>query len=389
MDEELDVLLIGGGVAALWLLARLRERGRAARLLVEGAPGGAQSLAAQGIIHGGLRYALGAAPHRATPLQAMPERWVQCLEGRAAPDLRAARVHARELLLWHAGGAGARTAALATRLLAARVRTLPAAEHPAVLGGATRVWAIEEPVVDVPSVVEALLAAHAEAVAAVDWHAARFLRASDGRVEGIAQGAARLRARTTLLCAGEGNEGLLALLGASTPAMRRRPLQQVMLKHPALPPFFGHCIGARGRVRLTVTSHPHPDGSRVWYLGGELAERGAALPAAAQTAAARQEIAQLFPALALPGALWRTHRAVRAEPQLRSARPGDAYLGAVRGAPGALVAWPVKLALLPRLADRLEAELGIAAPPLPARNTLPAPATTITRARAPWEELFP
>lgn len=56
---KLDALIIGGGVAGLWLLNRLRNEGYQALLLEQEALGTGQSIASQGMIHGGIKYALG------------------------------------------------------------------------------------------------------------------------------------------------------------------------------------------------------------------------------------------------------------------------------------------------------------------------------------------
>ena len=56
-----DVVIFGGGVAGLWLLDELVRRGRDALLLESSRLGTGQSIAAQGIIHGGLKYSLAGA----------------------------------------------------------------------------------------------------------------------------------------------------------------------------------------------------------------------------------------------------------------------------------------------------------------------------------------
>ena len=59
MSESLstDVLIVGGGVAGLWLNARLRRLGYSTLLVDKGVLGGGQSAKSQGIIHGGTKYA--------------------------------------------------------------------------------------------------------------------------------------------------------------------------------------------------------------------------------------------------------------------------------------------------------------------------------------------
>ena len=53
-----DVVIIGGGVAGLWTLDQLVREGHRAVLLESSRLGEGQTVAAQGIIHGGLKYSL-------------------------------------------------------------------------------------------------------------------------------------------------------------------------------------------------------------------------------------------------------------------------------------------------------------------------------------------
>ena len=55
---KLDVLVIGGGVVGLWTLDRLVAAGHQAALLERDALGQGQSICAQGILHGGVKYSL-------------------------------------------------------------------------------------------------------------------------------------------------------------------------------------------------------------------------------------------------------------------------------------------------------------------------------------------
>ncbi|MFN7609893.1 MAG: FAD-dependent oxidoreductase, partial [bacterium] len=51
-----DVVLIGGGIAGLWLANVLQQKGYTVALLEENTLGGEQTLASQGMIHGGQKY---------------------------------------------------------------------------------------------------------------------------------------------------------------------------------------------------------------------------------------------------------------------------------------------------------------------------------------------
>ena len=58
---KIDAAILGGGVAGLWALNLLRARGYSAVLFEAGDLGGAQTIDSQGMIHGGIKYALGGA----------------------------------------------------------------------------------------------------------------------------------------------------------------------------------------------------------------------------------------------------------------------------------------------------------------------------------------
>ncbi|MHA5864347.1 FAD-dependent oxidoreductase, partial [Pseudomonas aeruginosa] len=75
-----DILIVGGGIAGLWLNARLRRAGYATVLVESASLGGGQSVKSQGIIHGGAKYALhGALTGASEAIADMPRRWRACL----------------------------------------------------------------------------------------------------------------------------------------------------------------------------------------------------------------------------------------------------------------------------------------------------------------------
>ena len=55
---QVDTLIFGGGAAGLWLLDELTRQGSSAVLLEAAKLGQGQTIASQGIIHGGLKYTL-------------------------------------------------------------------------------------------------------------------------------------------------------------------------------------------------------------------------------------------------------------------------------------------------------------------------------------------
>lgn len=384
-----DVLIVGGGIAGLWLNARLRRQGFATLLVENAQLGGGQSLKSQGIIHGGAKYALhGALTGASEAIAAMPKRWREALAGNGELDLSGVRQLSDAHYLWSPGTlAGNLTSFFASKAVRTRVDPVkgadlpPALQHPQFKG---KVYRLDELVLDVPSLIQRLAELAGDSLLA--GQRLEALR-EDGELLGLRVDGREVRAQRIVFSAGAGNAQLLADLGIAQPAMQRRPLHMVLVKGPSLKPLYAHCLGGGPKPRVTVTSHPAADGQWVWYLGGDLAEAdGVARDAATQIRAAQKELAGLLPWIDLADAQWATLRVDRAEPaQSGLVRPDNAFISDQQRL---LVGWPTKLALAPDFADRVLAALardGIqpgAHPPLP---ELPRPAL----ARPIWETLLP
>ena len=107
-DVEVDVAIFGGGIAGLWLLDQLVESGYSAALFEAHRLGTGQTVASQGIIHGGTKYTFGLALDSAVKsLRAMPTLWRDCVEGKRSPDLSSARVLSSRTHMWLPKQAGA------------------------------------------------------------------------------------------------------------------------------------------------------------------------------------------------------------------------------------------------------------------------------------------
>jgi len=383
-----DILIVGGGIAGLWLNARLRRQGFATLLVENASLGGGQSVKSQGIIHGGAKYALhGALTGASEAIADMPRRWREALAGSGELDLSGVRLLSDAHYLWSPGSlAGNITSFFASKAVRGRVDQVkgeqlpPALQHPKFKG---KVYRLAELVLDVPSLIARLAELAGDGLLAAESIAPLH---EQGQLVGLLVDGREIRAQRIVLSAGRGNAALLAALGLTQPVQQLRPLHMVLVKGPTLKPLYAHCLGGGPKPRVTVTTHPAADGEWVWYLGGDLAEaEGVARDAAAQIQAAQKEIGALLPWVDLSRARWATLRVERAEPaQSGLVRPDNAFL-AEQG--HLLVGWPTKLALAPDFADRVLAALdrdGIQPAthaPLPA---LPRPAV----ARPAWEELF-
>ena len=133
-----DILIVGGGIAGLWLNARLRRLGYATLLVENASLGGGQSLKSQGIIHGGAKYALhGALTGASEAIADMPRRWREAIEGSGELDLLGVRLLSEAHYLWSPGSlAGNLTSFFASKAVRGRVDQVkgeqlpPALQHP-------------------------------------------------------------------------------------------------------------------------------------------------------------------------------------------------------------------------------------------------------------------
>ena len=388
-----DIAIIGGGIAGLWTLNHLRKLGYSAILFEHSALGSEQTIGSQGMIHGGVKYALaGNWNDRAEAISAMPAIWRQCLRGEGKVDLRGARVLSEDFFLWSSARLQSRlTTFLASKMLRGRVEKVAAQDYPSPLQSPDfhgQVYRLEDLVLDVPSLVATLADRQHDAIFKVDWQSASLYR--DGNRALLELPECTVVPRRLVLTAGTGNEALIAALGATGPAMQRRPLQQVLVKHHYQESFYGHCMGSNPSPRLTVSSHISLDNRPVWYLGGELATSGADDEPGQLIERARGELKELLPWVDFGQTEWRTIRLDRAEPLRAGQRPDSAFVGKVGDMDNTLAAWPTKLTLCPDLADAIERQLvadGISPRHQPDLSAL-APLGTPPVATPYWDTLF-
>jgi glycerol-3-phosphate dehydrogenase len=353
---SVDVLIVGGGIAGLWLLAELRGKGVNA-LLATDELGKGQTIASQGIIHGGTKYALSGKLTGATlAIGDMPRLWRTALNGEGAVDLSRVNILAESQLLWTSSGIGSRlTGFFASKAMKSRMEAVPHKDYPELFQHAAfhgGLYRLDEPVLDVPSLLATLREQLAEALVQVDVAQSglqpvgeKFVYRAvlpDGETLMIEVG-------QIILTAGAGNDALLALL-RSRPQMQRRPLQMVMMRCD-MPMVYAHALGMSDKPRATITSHKDSQGKTIWYIGGQPAEQGVGKPPAEVIAATRHELTDLLPWLDFSHTEWATWNVDRAEGcQPDGSRPDQPMFARTANV---TVAWPTKLAFAPMLATRL------------------------------------
>lgn len=357
-----DIVIFGGGIAGLWLLNRLRDEGYQAILLETNGLGGGQTLASQGIIHGGLKYALGGNLTGATNVIAdMPARWRRCLNGEGDVDLSGCRLLSEHYYMWSDSGLRSKLKTfLGSKSLQGRVEAVSEEQYPSFFKAARRagtLYKLPDFVVDPKSLLDVLVNRQRDFIFQIESDSYSFNRDSTGKFDSVSlhgrSDEVLIQAQRFIFSAGQGNQELITRAGLQKPRSQLRPLKMTYLKTKDLPSVFVHCIGDSFSLtpKLTITSHVDSDGLAVWYLGGELAESGVKRDDEQQIESARALIGKLFPWVDCSSAQWQCFTINRAEARVNNNyRPDDAC---VVEEDNILVAWPSKLTLTPSLADKI------------------------------------
>ncbi len=364
-NSVIDVVIIGGGIAGLWTLARIRQAGYQAVLFEAEHLGCVQSGASQGIIHGGTKYALtGKLTHSAQSLQQMPQRWKDCLDGQGEIDLRQAKKLSKHQYLWSNKSMASRiTGFFASKVMTSRMQHLRKKDFSAPFDQTDfngELYRLDEPVLDIQSVIETIREQFSDFIFQQEVKGVTEISSDNYQINFSAQTlneTHRLIAKTLILTAGAGNEKLLASLNFSQPKMQRRPLLMPMLKAKKniLPKMYAHCLGASALPRMTITSHSLSADQTVWYLGGEIAEQGVGRTIEEQVKCAKKELQNLMPWMDFSQCQWSALAIDRAEPKMADgSRPVEP---AVFRKNQVITAWPVKLAMAPIMVDKIIDEL--------------------------------
>lgn len=358
---QVDVVIFGGGVAGLWTLDALIRRGLNAVLFERDALGVGQTGWSQGILHSGVKYALsGVMNESAAAVSALPDRWKACLEARGEIDLSATQIRSKHCWLWRTESLRSKVGMLGAKLA---LKTKPQAvrddERPPILRACPgEIARLGEWVIDPRSLVQTLATPHAARVLRGELVSVEHADASGASII-VRSGAHTLHiaARAIVLAAGGGNATLRTAFGLSAEAQQIRPLRMLVVKGQ-LPELNGHCVDGAA-TRVTVTSVPGTDGSTVWQVGGQVAERGPGMPIDEHRAWALNELHAALPGLDLHGCVAGSYDAPRAEAASAGKRPDDAV---VKRRGSILTVWPTKLVLAPRAADMVCEALADLAP---------------------------
>ncbi len=355
MKVDVDAVIVGGGIAGLWTLARLRDEGYSAVLLEDEALGAGQTRYAQGIIHGGTKYALtGKLTASSEAVSNMPSIWRACHAGNGELDLSSAAMISDAHYLWSTANLASKvTGFFASQVMRARTTALKPEQRPAIFQHKNfkgSIYRLDEPVFDTISVLRALAEPAMSAIPAIRKGSMQLL-SSSLKVEAVNRDGYEIGFNKLILMAGQGNEDLLLSAGLTRPAMQLRPLKMVMVRGGLTEKVFAHCMGAGINPRVTITTHTDNDNNIVWYIGGQLAEDGVRRSNDEQIARAEKELAALIPWQKLDAAQWAILDIDRAEVRHTDGHRPDTFYVDQQG--DIITAWPTKLALAPLLAQQI------------------------------------
>lgn len=365
-----DIVIFGGGVAGLWLLNRLRSEGYRTILFEQDGLGSGQTLASQGIIHGGLKYALnGVLTGASNTIATMPQRWRDCLAGNDSVDLTGVSLLSDQYYMWSQSGIRSKLKTfLGSKSLRGRVERVAAENYPEFFSQASvsgTLYNLPDFVIETESLVKTLSQGQEQNIFKLSREGARFQADHNGNIKTVVietdNGALAIDCQKLVFAAGKGNKQLIENANLQNVKTQLRPLNMVFVKGAKLPLIYVHCIGDSFSLtpKLTVTSHKDSTDQTVWYLGGEIAESGVGKSREEQLLAAHQLVSTLFPWLDLSETIWECFAIDRAEPAVNSNfRPDDAFLIEEKGV---MIAWPTKLTLAPSLGDMVVQQLKDAA----------------------------
>jgi glycerol-3-phosphate dehydrogenase len=387
IDVNVDVLIIGGGIAGLGTLAKLKQAGYKAVLLESEALGAGQTRFAQGIIHGGTKYALtGKLTASSEAVAGMPALWRDCLQGKGEIDLSQAILLSDAHYLWSTSSLTSRVSGFfASKVMRSRTNEVEKNSRPELFDRADfkgQIYALDEPVFDTLSVVRAIAEPLKQSILAVRKDKFQ-IQGNSLIVESVEGQRYVFNYQKLVLMAGQGNQAILSALKIQKPEMQRRPLKMVIVRGGLQDMIYAHCMGASVNPRVTITSHYDKHGDIVWYLGGQLAEDGVNRSDAEQINAAKKELAELIPWLDLSGSQWAILDIDRAEVKKEGSKRPDTFFAEEMD--NVITAWPTKMALSPVLAEHIVAMVKAAAIECVTNNDLPS-WPHVPYSELPWQE---
>ena len=283
---EIDAVIIGGGIAGLWTLMELKKAGYSAILAEKGGLGAGQTLASQGIIHSGAKYAISTNSIKDS-LEKMPSLWRDAISA----ELSGTKILAENQYLWTGENFISRFVGYCAQKIV-KSRMSKVLNKPDFLAESFKgdCYDLAEPVIDIPSLLHSFIKKYGGFI----W--------TDCKAEIVGNTVKianyQLLPKKIICCAGEEN---YYLCGSK---QQIRPLKMIVWRVPThAPNIYGHFLGYSDKPRLTISTHQNnwndANLGKVYWIGGEIAEK-VELEKDAQLALFKRLISKALPNLNLP-----------------------------------------------------------------------------------------
>ncbi len=351
-----DIVIFGAGIAGLWTLNRLRLAGYDAILLTDKGIGHGQSLSSQGIIHSGLKYTLAGKVNKlAKTISVMPQRWIDSIYGKGDIDLTDTIIASQsQIMMIPSGFMGGIVKMLTQKTFSNDVHEIQLSDDLKNAGFDGSAIRMNEPVLDIPSVIHNLSTAHVGRIFQVEPHKVSFSKNADGLITAIKYEDTTLHPSHVLFTAAAGNKLYAEALGhEQTFETQKRPLQMGFMK-PAPFELFAHFVGKSDKPVATITTHTDENGDMVWYFGGQVSERATSANASETIEACKNALAKYLPALDISAMEWSTLPINRVEGKCKK-RGFMPDTPSIHHESNVTYAWPTKLTFAPMLADEIMA----------------------------------
>jgi|TARA_B100001964_G_scaffold244114_1_gene324304 glycine/D-amino acid oxidase-like deaminating enzyme len=358
---DTDIAIVGGGVLGLFLLNWCKKNNRNVVLIESNKLGMGQSIASQGMIHGGQRYNLmGKLSSHAKLVNQMRSLWLDYLNGDGDFDLSTTRLISNHQYLYQLNTLKSKlVGTFASYWMQKRIKKLSHDEYPKWFHQECGSWyRLDEPVVDMGSLLKNL--AH-ELQSSIIYAKPSIIEQNDYRVKHIIfndqNSECVLHAQNYFFCAGKSNQDFLSQFGIKpTTLMQLRPLRQFIL-FDAPVDFFGHILGLDPRPSMTITTHKH-NGRRIWYLGGKIATDYLDKDEAFYSKMIKLQLKKAYPMFDFKDLNIKHFDVDRAEPlAINGLLPDFPVINKL--ASNAFMSWPIKLCLAPLVAKLMLEKISV------------------------------
>lgn len=365
LQINIDTLIFGGGVSGLWSHNQLYSNGYKCLLLETDTLGAKQTGYSQGIIHGGIKYALSNKISNSTQtIQAMPQIWQKFINNQGAfklPELKLITNY--QFLLTPKNLSGKFQQFLYNKMLASSCESIKPNQYPSFLQNSKfkyKISKLHENILDIPSLVNSLSQNIKNQYFQYDLK--NLIKISKNSeyyqliFENNSQQTLTINTKAILLCAGSENINLFNKINfdqkLNPPQMQLRPLHMVWVKDKNLPELYLHCMQKTDKPLITISTHKDtPESTPTWYLGGDLAETGTNLDPDSQIIRAQNILETLFPWLNLDKAKWGSLKIDRSEAkQPKNQRPSGAN---IIQHDNLFTIWPTKLTFAPLIGEQV------------------------------------